>query len=144
MMGGVSSETFWASYKYEIQILIHCCILFDFLCKVYYDARILHEHQAGYPGTSVSVCYITYRRIPEGTNLHLAPFMDLTSHILGMYYCTRYKFPGFHDDCWSLLVIFWVSAPCGRYLFPTFREDVLPSSSSRWLVLVHMDTETVG
>jgi hypothetical protein len=24
--------------------LIHCCILLDFLCELYYDARI-HEHQ---------------------------------------------------------------------------------------------------
>jgi hypothetical protein len=31
MMGGVSPETCWASYKYEIiKILIHCCILLDF------------------------------------------------------------------------------------------------------------------
>ena len=43
-MGGVSPETCWASYKYEIKILIHCCILLDFLCELYYDARI-HEHQ---------------------------------------------------------------------------------------------------
>ena len=44
MVGGVSPETCWASYKYEIKILIHCCILLDFLCELYYDARI-HEHQ---------------------------------------------------------------------------------------------------
>jgi hypothetical protein len=30
--------------KYEIKILIHCCILLDFLCELYYDARI-HKHQ---------------------------------------------------------------------------------------------------
>jgi len=24
--------------------MIHCCILLDFLCELYYDARI-HEHQ---------------------------------------------------------------------------------------------------
>jgi hypothetical protein len=31
MMGGVSPETCWASYKYGIiKSLIHCCILFDF------------------------------------------------------------------------------------------------------------------
>jgi hypothetical protein len=31
MMGGVSPETCWASYKYGIiKILIHCCILLDF------------------------------------------------------------------------------------------------------------------
>jgi hypothetical protein len=24
---------------------MHCCILLDFLCELYYDARI-HEHQA--------------------------------------------------------------------------------------------------
>jgi hypothetical protein len=29
-MGGVSPETCWASYKYEIIILVHCCILLDF------------------------------------------------------------------------------------------------------------------
>ena len=32
MMGGVSPETCWESYKYGIiKILIHCCILLDFL-----------------------------------------------------------------------------------------------------------------
>jgi hypothetical protein len=31
MMGGVSPETFWASYKYEIiNFLIYCCNLLDF------------------------------------------------------------------------------------------------------------------
>jgi len=25
-------------------MLVHCCILLDFLCELYYDARI-HEHQ---------------------------------------------------------------------------------------------------
>jgi hypothetical protein len=35
---------FRASCKYEINILIHCCILMDFLCELYCDARI-HEHQ---------------------------------------------------------------------------------------------------
>ena len=45
MMGGVSPGTCWASYKYGIiKILIHCCILLDFICELYYDARI-HEHQ---------------------------------------------------------------------------------------------------
>jgi hypothetical protein len=34
MMGGVSPETCWASCKYEIKILIECCILLDFLCEV--------------------------------------------------------------------------------------------------------------
>ena len=33
-MGGVSPETCWASCKYEIKNLIHCCILLDFLCEV--------------------------------------------------------------------------------------------------------------
>jgi hypothetical protein len=32
------------SYLYEIKILIHCYILLDFLCELYYDVRI-HEHQ---------------------------------------------------------------------------------------------------
>jgi len=44
-MGGVSPETCWASYKYEIikfwYIVASCWI---FLYKFYYDARI-HEHQ---------------------------------------------------------------------------------------------------
>ena len=45
MMGGVSPGTCWASYKYGIiKILIHCCILLDFLYELYYDAWI-HEHQ---------------------------------------------------------------------------------------------------
>ena len=45
MLGGVSPETCWASYKYGIiKILIRCCILLDFLYELYYDARI-HEHQ---------------------------------------------------------------------------------------------------
>ena len=37
MMGGVSPETGWASYKYGIiNILIHDCILLDFLYELYY------------------------------------------------------------------------------------------------------------
>ena len=53
MMGGVSPETCSASYKYEIKILIHCCILLDFLCELYCDARI-HEHQMELFVTEVS------------------------------------------------------------------------------------------
>jgi len=35
MMGGVSPETCWASYKYGIiKILIHCCILLDFSLQI--------------------------------------------------------------------------------------------------------------
>jgi len=30
MMGGVSPETCWASYKWNNKLLIHCCILLDF------------------------------------------------------------------------------------------------------------------
>jgi hypothetical protein len=44
MMGGVSPKTCRASYQYEIKMLVHCCILLDFLCELYYDAR-MHEHQ---------------------------------------------------------------------------------------------------
>jgi hypothetical protein len=44
MTGSVSPETCWASCKYEINILIHCYILLDFLCELYYDAQF-HEHQ---------------------------------------------------------------------------------------------------
>jgi len=42
-MGGVSPETCWALYKYEINFdtLLH---LVGFLYELYYDARI-HEHQ---------------------------------------------------------------------------------------------------
>jgi len=52
MMGGVSPETFWASYKYGIikfwYIVASCWI---FLYELYYDARI-HEHQAQIGSTS--------------------------------------------------------------------------------------------
>jgi len=45
MMGGVSPESCWASYKYGIikcwYIVASCCI---FIYEFYYDARI-HEHQ---------------------------------------------------------------------------------------------------
>ena len=53
MMGGVSPETCWASYKYRIiKILIDYCILLDFfLYEFYYDARI-REHQGKY-----TVCF---------------------------------------------------------------------------------------
>ena len=66
MMGGVSPETFWASYIYiyiyiciyiyvyiyiyiyiyiwNNKILIHFCILLEFFYELYYDARI-HEIQ---------------------------------------------------------------------------------------------------
>jgi hypothetical protein len=30
IMGGVSPETYWAPYKWNNKILIHCCILLDF------------------------------------------------------------------------------------------------------------------
>jgi hypothetical protein len=44
MMHGVSPETCWASHKYGIiKILIHCCVLLDFLYELYYDAQI-HKH----------------------------------------------------------------------------------------------------
>ena len=42
MMGGLSPETCWASYKYAIiKILMHCWI---FLYELYYDARIHERH----------------------------------------------------------------------------------------------------
>jgi hypothetical protein len=46
MMGGVSPETCWASFKIRNnKILMHCCILLVFLLfELYYDQRI-HEHQ---------------------------------------------------------------------------------------------------
>jgi hypothetical protein len=35
MIGGVSPETYWASYKYGImKILIHCRILLDFSLRI--------------------------------------------------------------------------------------------------------------
>jgi hypothetical protein len=35
MMGGVSPETWWASYKYGIiKMLIHCCILLEFFLRI--------------------------------------------------------------------------------------------------------------
>ena len=34
--------------------MIHCCILLDFICELYYDARI-HEHQ-------VSVIFVRFGR----------------------------------------------------------------------------------
>ena len=36
MTGGVSPEACWASYKSEIKILIHCCILLNFLYEFYF------------------------------------------------------------------------------------------------------------
>jgi len=42
MMGSVSPEKCWASYKYEIKILIHCCILLDFLCELDMTMLILN------------------------------------------------------------------------------------------------------
>ena len=46
MMGGVSPETCWASYKYgiiKVWYIVACCWIF--LYEFYYDARI-HERQA--------------------------------------------------------------------------------------------------
>ena len=40
-MGGVSPKTCWPSYKYEIKIWTHCCILLDFLCELYSTALFL-------------------------------------------------------------------------------------------------------
>jgi len=48
MMGGVSPETCWASYRCGIiKILIHYFILLDFLYELYYDSRI-HKHQVNF------------------------------------------------------------------------------------------------
>jgi hypothetical protein len=47
MMGGVSPETCWASYKYEIKILVHCCTLLDFLCELWSKFKVcksVHYH----------------------------------------------------------------------------------------------------
>ena len=62
MMGGVSPETFWASYKYEIKILIHCDILLDFLYKLYYDARI-YKHLVHLDGFTTETAYCNYKEI---------------------------------------------------------------------------------
>jgi hypothetical protein len=51
MMGGMSPETCSVSHKYEMKILIYCCSLLDFLCELYYEARI-HEHKKEEYGTS--------------------------------------------------------------------------------------------
>jgi hypothetical protein len=45
MMGGVSPETCWASYKYGIiKFLYIVASYWIFLYELYYDARI-HEHK---------------------------------------------------------------------------------------------------
>jgi len=36
-------------------LIIHCCILLDFLCELYYDARI-HKHQLS--GETSPLCCI--------------------------------------------------------------------------------------
>jgi len=60
MMGGVSPETCWASYKCGIikfwYILASCWI---FLYELYYDARI-HEHQA-YTGCNFWFEYVRFK-----------------------------------------------------------------------------------
>jgi len=49
MMGGVSSETWWASYKYGIiKFWYNVASCWIFLYELYYDARI-HEHQGYIP-----------------------------------------------------------------------------------------------
>ena len=41
MMGGVSPETCWASYKYgTIKVLIHCCILLDFSLRIVFCSSV--------------------------------------------------------------------------------------------------------
>jgi hypothetical protein len=47
MTEGVSPETCWATYKYEIIKLLH--LVGFFFYKLYYDARI-HQQQVGYIG----------------------------------------------------------------------------------------------
>ena len=44
MMGGVSPETWWASYKYEINFDTLLYLVGFFLYELYYDAQI-HKHQ---------------------------------------------------------------------------------------------------
>ena len=62
------------------KILIHCCILLDFLCELYYDARI-HEHQ-----TSSKV---TVYKTNSGTSLKVNQFYtkELTTN------CNVGRFP---------------------------------------------------
>ena len=47
--------------------------------------------------------------------------MNLTSHILGMNCCTRYKFSGFRSDCWAVVGhIFWFLRPVVDNYFRRF------------------------
>ena len=60
MMGGLLPETCWASFKYGIiKILIHCCILLDFLYELCNDARI-HEHQTRFIIPFILVHFVDY------------------------------------------------------------------------------------
>ena len=64
MMGGVSSETCWASYKYEINFdtLLH---IVGFLYELYYDARI-HGHHVH--ATSVTINHQDDENSAHGIN----------------------------------------------------------------------------
>ena len=78
MMGGVSPETCWASYKYGIiefwYIVASCWI---FLYEFYYDARI-HEHQ-----TLVLVCNL---QVSAASGI-------LTDHWVFWKWCVWYRAP---------------------------------------------------
>ena len=75
MMGGVSPETCWASYKYEIKILIHCCILLDFLFELLLQGQL---------------CFIRWSTLIFCLPEHF-PVLNLkrfarNSHLLSWYY----------------------------------------------------------
>jgi len=73
-MGGVSPETFWATYKYGIiKVLYIVAFCWIFLYKKYYNARI-HKHQI--------LFYVTERRANDCDNILWTRHFVLCGHLV--------------------------------------------------------------
>jgi len=117
MMGGVSPETCWASYKYEIKfwytvascwiffvncIMIHCGILLDFLCELYYDTL---WHLVGFSlwivlWYTMASCWIFFVNC---IMIHCGILLDF---LCELYYDTLWHLVGF-----SLWIVLWYTDP---------------------------------
>jgi hypothetical protein len=82
-------------------MLIHCCILLDFLCELYYDARI-HEHHVFSNTCEINdlsfVDLVSLSEIPEQIKKYLALNHDkITRDIRLSFSCLRLIIFSFHN-----------------------------------------------
>ena len=88
-MGGVTPGTCWASYKYEIKILIHCCILLHFLYELCYYARI-HEHQDYFIISKIYSARVI-EILAQNRNIFIAVCIYIYIYIYILYACETWS-----------------------------------------------------